>query len=157
MIGREGTPSAKVAPAIMISPLHALVQSLSVAVRLTSTNFRAALADSIALQRVMQRFLHVRLAQLATAAACLRYHLIGPRLARWPLMTQGRVHANQFRMTDQFLFYMLCVRRVGIIMAAAALPRNGLERAACGCYTTYQQAYEFLLAKRGKFMALLRA
>jgi CRP-like cAMP-binding protein len=101
------------------------------------------------------------MAQLATAAACTRYHSIGPRLARWMLMSQDRAHADSFRLTHEFLAYMLGVRRVGITRAAGelqqrglvhyhrgeitVLDRAGLEAAACGCYAADQNVYERML------------
>jgi hypothetical protein len=95
--------------------------------------------------------------QLATSATCLRYHLIGPRLARWLLMSQDRAHADSFHVTHESLAYMLGVRRVGITTAASALQRgglieyhrgevtvldrHGLEGAACDCYAADRRAY----------------
>jgi len=53
--------------------------------------------------------LYVLLCQQASSAVCLRFHLIGPRLARWLLMTQDRAHSPDFRVTQEFLAYMLGV------------------------------------------------
>ena len=61
----------------------------------------------------------------ATSAACLRFHLIGPRLARWLLMSQDRAQANHFCMSQEFLVKMLGVRRVGINAAGIVLQRRG--------------------------------
>ena len=109
----------------------------------------------------LDRYIYVLMAQLATSAACLRFHLIGPRLARWLLMSQDRAHADSFRMTQEFLAYMLGVRRVGITAAAGALQRRGLieysrgeltvldrgglEAMACACYAADRKAYGELL------------
>jgi hypothetical protein len=55
------------------------------------------------MQQALNRYLCVLTAQLATSAACLRYHLTGPRLARWLLMNHDRVQSESFRVTHEFL------------------------------------------------------
>ena len=158
MVGREGMVGAQLALGVATSPLHALVQGSGSALRIGTKAFRSELARSAALQRQMNRYLYVLMAQLATSAACLRFHLIGPRLARWLLMMQDRAHADTFRVTHEFLAYMLGVRRVGITAAAGALQRlglieykrgemtvldrHGLEHAACTCYTADRRSYD---------------
>jgi Mn-dependent DtxR family transcriptional regulator len=100
--------------------------------------------------------------QLAGSAACLRFHQIGPRLARWLLMTQDRSNSDRFKVTHEFLAFMLGVRRVGITTSATTLQRQGLvkyhrgdvtildrrglEKAACGCYAADRKTYAKLLA-----------
>ena len=161
MVGREGTVGAQLALGVMTTPLHALVQGSGTAWRMGAKDFRGELSRSAGLQRVMNRYLSVLMAQLATAAVCVRFHLIGPRLARWLLMSQDRAHADSFPVTREFLAYMLGVRRVGITSAAGALQRgglikyhrgdvtvldrSGLEVAACDCYDADRQAYESAL------------
>ena len=157
MVGREGMLGAHLALGVVTVPLHALVQGAGSALRVTTTAFRAELARSPALQRVLNRYLYVLMAQLTGSAACLRFHEIGPRLARWLLMSQDRAHAARFHVTHEFLAYMLGVRRVGVTAAAstlqrsglieyhrgemAVLDRKGLEAAACACYANDSQAY----------------
>ena len=74
----------------------------------------------------MNRYLYVLMAQPAESTACVRFHQIGPRLARWLLMSQDRSQASSFDVTQKFLAYMLGVRRVGITTAAGDLQRKGL-------------------------------
>lgn len=152
MVGREGVLGASLALGMAAAPLQALVQGAGTAWRVTVPDFLAELARSRALQHYLHRFLYVRMVQLATSAACLRFHLIEPRLARWLLMSQDRAHADHFRVTHEFLAYMLGVRRVGVTVAAGALQRRGLilyhrgelqvldraglEASACTCYAT---------------------
>ncbi|MES2958879.1 MAG: Crp/Fnr family transcriptional regulator [Pseudomonadota bacterium] len=161
MVGREGMLGAQLALGVTTVPLHALVQGAGTACRIVTGVFRKQLADSAALQRTLNRYLYVMMGQLAASAACLRFHLIGPRLARWLLMSQDRAHTDHFHMTQEFLAYMLGVRRVGITAAASELQRGGLieyhrgemkvldraglEAAACDCYATDRKAYAELL------------
>jgi CRP-like cAMP-binding protein len=161
MVGREGLLGAQLGLGVNTVPLHALVQGAGSALRIGSAAFRKELAQSAALQRTLNRYLYVLMAQLAGSAACLRFHLIGPRLARWLLMSHDRARADRFHVTQEFLAYMLGVRRVGITAAAGQLQRaglvtyhrgemtvfdrRGLEAAACGCYAKDRKAYDDLL------------
>jgi CRP-like cAMP-binding protein len=157
MVGREGMLGAPLSLGVAAAPLHALVQGAGSAWRLGSADFLREVRQSPALRHCLDRYLYVRIAQLASAATCLRYHQIGPRLARWLLMSQDRAHADRFHVTHEFMAYMLGVRRVGVTVAAGALQRDGLiayhrgevhvldriglEAAACSCYAADQQAY----------------
>jgi CRP-like cAMP-binding protein len=138
-----------------------VVQGAGTALRIAAKSFLSELEQSEALQRGIDRYLYVLMTQLARSAGCLRFHQIGPRLARWLLMTQDRAHTRHFHVTHEFLAYMLGVRRVGITDAAGNLQRSGLieyhrgeltvldrpglEAAACGCYAADQKAYAVLM------------
>ena len=157
MVGREGMLGLPLALGVATAPQRALVQGAGAAWRLRASDFRQLLQASPALQRALNCYVHVRLVQLATSSACLRFHQIGPRLARWLLMSQDRAHADSFHVTQEFLAYMLGVRRVGITVAAGRLQRAGLiryhrgelgvidraglEAAACSCYRADCEAY----------------
>ena len=161
MVGREGMVGAQLALGILAAPLRALVHGSGPAWRIGTKAFLPELARSPALQRSLSRYVYVLMAQLATSAACLRFHLIGPRLARWLLMTQDRAHADSFHVTQEFLAYMLGVRRVGITAAAGSLQRGGLieytrgeltvldraglEAVACSCYAIDRHTYDEVL------------
>ena len=142
-------------------PVLEVVQGAGGAWRVPINAFRTELARSDALQRAINRYLYVLMGQFASSAACLRFHQITPRLARWLLLTQDRAHSASFGVTHEFLAYMLGVRRVGITTAAGTLQRKGLieyargnvtvrnrrglEAATCSCYATEQRAYAALL------------
>lgn len=161
MVGREGMLGAEMVLGVAISPLHALVQGPGKALRIAVRAFRGELSRSSALRKHLNRYLYVLMAQQAASAACLRFHQTGPRLARWLLMSQDRVQAASFHVTQEFLAYMLGMRRVGITTAAIALQRDGLieyvrgeltvrdrkglEAVACSCYAADQQSYTELL------------
>ena len=159
MVGREGMLGAQLVLGVSAMPLHALVQGAGTArriaaARVSSRAFRAARRCELSLNR----YLYVLMAQLATSAACTRFHNVGPRLARWLLMTQDRAHSDSFHLTHEFLAHMLGVRRVGITGAASDLQRHGLiryrrgditvldraglEAAACSCYAADRCAYD---------------
>ena len=157
MVGPEGMLGAPMVLGVAVSPLRALVQGPGMACRIAAAAFKRELARSAALQHQMHRYVYVLMAQMAASAGCLRFHLIGPRLARWLLMSQDRAHSDQFHVTHEFLAYMLGVRRVGVTVAAGDLQRRGLiryhrgeltvldraalEAAACSCYAADRRAY----------------
>jgi CRP-like cAMP-binding protein len=161
MVGREGMLGAQMALGVFREPLHAVVQGSGFAWRIGNLAFRRELKRNLALKQSLSQYLHVTMTQLAGSAACLRFHQIGPRLARWLLMTQDRANSNNFRVTHEFLAFMLGVRRVGITTAASRLQRQGLveyhrgnikilnraglEKAACGCYASDRKAYAELI------------
>jgi len=157
MVGNEGMLGAQLVLGVVTAPLHALVQGSGSALRMATAPFRKELARSKALRASLDRYLYVTMLQLASSAACIRFHQIGPRLARWLLMTQDRAHSSSFHVTHEFLAYMLGVRRVGVTTAAVQLQRRGLieyrrgsvtvvnrrglEAASCTCYATDKKTY----------------
>lgn len=162
MVGREGMLGAQLA--LSEAPtegLHHIVQGAGTAWRMPSAAFTRELLRSKMLRQGVHSYLQVTMAQLATSAACLRFHQIQPRLARWLLMTQDRAHSDTFGVTHEFLAFMLGVRRVGITTAAAAFQRDGLIRyrrgvltvvnrrsllaASCSCYAADRKTYAKLL------------
>ena len=161
MVGREGMLGAQLVLGVDTSPLHALVQGQGTAWRIPARAFSGELRRSVSLKQHLHRYLYVLMAQQSASAACLRFHLTGQRLARWLLMCQDRADAASFHVTQEFLAYMLGMRRVGITAAAGALQkdglieysrgqmtvldRSGLEAAACNCYEADRHVYADLL------------
>ncbi|GAC1496460.1 MAG: Crp/Fnr family transcriptional regulator [Steroidobacteraceae bacterium] len=161
MAGREGMIGAQMALGVTTEPLHAVVQGPGSAWRIGQVAFRMELKRNDALQQSLNLYLHITMTQLAASAACLRFHQIGPRLARWLLMCQDRAHSDRFRVTHEFLAFMLGVRRVGVTTAALSLQqqglvqyhrgdltvldRPGLKAAACSCYGSSRKAYAELM------------
>lgn len=162
MVGREGMLGAQLVLGVGAMPLHALVQGQGTAWRIGASAFKRELDNSAALRQGLQRYIYVLMAELASAAACLRFHLIEQRLARWLLMSQDRAESDRFHVTHEFLAYMLGVRRVGVTAAAGGLQRaglisyrrgeltvrdrTGLEAAACSCYAKGRLTYRAMLA-----------
>jgi CRP-like cAMP-binding protein len=161
MVGAEGMLGVPVLLDVTTAPLHAQVQAPGLAWRIPTEAFRTELGRSRALQRGLKRYVHVLMTQLASSSACTRFHLLGPRLARWLLMSQDRAHSSDFHVTHEILAFVLGVRRVGVTVAASSFQRSGLiayhrghvtvldriglEAVACSCYRSDKQAYDSLL------------
>ena len=157
LIGQEGMLGATLALGVAAAPTRGVVQGEGRALRLSAAALRRALPESPMLLRILHRYEYVLLKQLLLNAACTHFHGIGPRLARWLLMTHDRVPGDHFHLTHSFLANMLGVRRSGVTIAAGALQaeklihytrgdisilnRPGLENAACECYAAMATAY----------------
>ena len=161
LVGNEGMLGTGLIFGMGNSLQDLIVQGQGSAWRISATAFRRELAQDPALQRTLNRYAYVLMAQLGQTAACTHFHTVESRLARWLLLTRDRSHSNSFFMTHEFLAHMLGVRRAGITWAASSLRDQGfigyrrgevrvlngvgLEKASCQCYrqgnTTYRDVF----------------
>jgi CRP-like cAMP-binding protein len=157
-----GTP---VVLGVRVTNLQAITQVSGLAARLDAERFTGHLrqADG-ALFSLLLRYTQALHEQTAQSVACNRRHAIEERCARWLLMTQDRVGTDQFGLSQDFLAFMLGVRRASVTVAAGMLQqagfiryhrgtitivdRSGLEAASCECYEVVRRKYEQLLGQQ---------
>lgn len=164
LVGHEGVIGAHLLLGIPQAPMAARVLYAGEAWRVSRHDFGHALNDSGVLRRKLLQYLVCQTDQLARSVACLCFHKIPQRLARWLLMCDDRSQAHQFRATHEVLAMMLGVRRVSVTLAARALQGQGLIdyhrgeftvlnhaalcTASCACYGEDLQARKVFKLRR---------
>lgn len=157
LVGDEGMVGLPLILGTDVAPLRGLVRGSGAAWRIGATPFRKEFERRLPLRRLLNRYLHVTLRQLALTALCTHFHSVDARFARWLLMTADRAHSDRFHITQEFISSMLGVRRAGVNRAAALLQarklirysrghlsildRRGLQAAACSCYAAARESY----------------
>jgi CRP-like cAMP-binding protein len=157
MVGREGVLGAQLVLGLSCSPVGGVVQEGGQAWSLPVAALRRALPVNPGLRRLLSRYLLVQLHHAVAAAACLHFHPLQARLARWLLMGQDRAEGDGFAVTQDGLAHLLGVRRVGVTVAAGGLQeagliryhrgwicvsdRAGLQTLACSCYAQDRATY----------------
>lgn len=150
LVGNEGMLGTALALNTDISAERATVYGAGFALRMDAAALRRELRRSGALRGEIERYVHVRMGQLAQAAVCAHFHLLEGRVARRLLMVQEHARANTFNITQDTLAAKLGVRRAGVTRAASSLQqrrlihyargvitvldRRGLMVASCSCY-----------------------
>ncbi len=157
MVGNEGAFGVTLMLGVGTSPLLGLVQGGGNVLRIPRRRFGELVDRSDPFRRVLNRYLFVLTMHLAQTAACNRFHYLEARMARWLLMTQDRAQSASFRLTHQFLAFMLGARRAGVSGIAGEFQERGyirysrgrltiidraaLQGVACACYKSLNASY----------------
>ena len=126
--------------------------------RMGAEDLAAEVKRAGALRRLLLRFAQAQFTQSGQTAVCNRLHGIDQRTARGLLHCAGWAGGERFPLTQEFLAYLLGVRRPSVTTAAALMQRAGfvtyhrgvieitdrpgLESAACGCYALIRGEYK---------------
>jgi CRP-like cAMP-binding protein len=159
-IGFEGFVGVPVLLHANSEPTRALVQVRGDGYRITADAFRRVTLESKHMERTFLRYALALFNQVAQSVACNRLHSLEQRCARWLLITHDRVEGDEFKLTQEFLSYMLGVHRPAVTLAAGILQeagfirysrgtivvtdRTGLEGASCSCYQATRDNYALL-------------
>lgn len=158
IVGNEGIIGLPVALGVKTSHNFAIVQGTGDTLRIKTADLLKQLKKGGELPRLLLLYTHSLMTQISQASACLRFHNIEPRLARWLLMTHDRMKSDEFRLTQKFLSDMLGVQREAVSRAAGKLQhqklirysrgvinilnRKKLETVSCKCYETIKAEYK---------------
>jgi len=165
-VGREGMAGTPVLLGVRATNVQAIAQVPGAALRVDAERFMAQVRSADGkLFPLMLRYAQALQEQTTQSVACNRRHGIDERCARWLLMTQDRVGDDRFPLTQEFLAFMLGVRRATVTVAAGmlqqagliryhrgqimVLDREGLEAASCECYGAVRRTYDQLLGDGG--------
>ena len=157
LVGAEGVLGVALVLEADMSPERAVVHGAGAALRMDAASLRSELRRNAPLRSEIDRYVQIRMTQLAQSAICAHFHLLESRLARRLLMTQDRARTNSFSVTQEVLAARLGVRRVGVTKAASALQkrrliqysrgditvldRRGLMAASCRCYKADRDSF----------------
>lgn len=156
-IGPEGMIGIPALLGVPMTNTRIFTQSACVVDRIAVPDLERAMVAEPALRALLLRYTEAYLEEVAQSAACNRLHTLEERCARWLLMTHDRTGADEMKLKQRFLSYMLGVHRPAVSLAAGALQRAGvirysrgtirvldraaLEAAACPCYERGRRAY----------------
>ena len=151
-VGREGVVGAMAGLGLYISMVRVVVQLPMTTSKISSTNFRKAVASSEPLRNLCIHFNEVLLTQARVTAACNALHPVEARFARWLLQSADRAESGTVGLTQELMAEMLGVRRTSVTEVAGKLQAAGiisysrgiikvvdraaLESVSCECYRT---------------------
>lgn len=161
-VGKEGMLGVPLLLGTNQIPLQVIVQIPGDGLRMKAEVFKAEVYWGCPLHTLLLRYMQTLMNQISQTAACNRLHSVEERCCRWLLMTHDRVECDSFPLTQEFLSYMLGVRRASVSDVAATLQRSGLieyhrgqitirdrkglEASTCECYQSTQQEFKRLLS-----------
>ncbi len=165
-IGREGVGGVHAALGVRRIAGEMVCQVKGEALAMPRASFVSAVAELEGFRVIINRYIQFVMDLKSQSIACNRLHTLTERCARWLLMTRDRAGKDEFSLTQEFLAYMLGVRRPGVSIAAGALQqagfiaysrghirvldREGLESASCECYRALVDNYERLMSDRSR-------
>ncbi len=150
-IGREGMVGTSVVLDGSPPSSLAMVQGESdTCYRMTAQAFRVEMDRRGPFFELLTRYTQALVGFIMQSTACNAIHSVEQRLARWLLMAQDRMEADNFPLTQEFVAMMLGATRPTVTVVAGTLQRAGLityhrghvtvldreklEAASCECY-----------------------
>ncbi|MDB5349680.1 MAG: Crp/Fnr family transcriptional regulator [Planctomycetota bacterium] len=157
-VGREGFVGLSACLGVELSPHRVICQMAGESLRVPTRNFLEAMDRGPELARLVRRYIAYTLRDASQTIACNVSHTVESRASRWMLLIHDQAGRDEFPLTQEFLAYMLGVRRQTVTVVAGALhaaglidyrrgvvivrDRAGLEETACECYASTRGYYK---------------
>ena len=160
-VGNEGVHG--IAPYLGIDEAVALgiTQVSGEARRMSVEDFKRAAKSDELFDKILRRYTHALLMQIARSGGCNSLHSVEERYTRWLLMMHGRTNVDVFAFTQEFLSTMLGVSRARVNIVTGAFGKaglikhgrnqitvldwKGLEASSCDCYRIIKEEFARVL------------
>jgi CRP-like cAMP-binding protein len=166
IVGREGFSGVETILMENAVPREAMVQLGGYGYRMKVESFRKLFAENKIFAQQILHYLYPFITQIAQNSACLCYHPIEKRLARWLLMFHERAQTDELKLTQEFIAMMLGVHRQNLNKSVGKLQqeklisynrgnirivdRDGLLGFSCECYGIIRKAFDGYLDRPEK-------
>jgi CRP-like cAMP-binding protein len=160
-VGNEGMVGLPLFLGVDRTSGKAFTQVSGDSLRMRAAAFKEQIRRQGPLTQTLQLYTQALMVQISQGMACNGLHSIKQRCARWLLLTQDRVGAETFQLSQEFLALMLGVRRGGVNKVATELKQAGLiqysrgvirilkrkelEDTSCECYRVIKKEFDRLL------------
>lgn len=124
-IGSDGFAAASALLGVERTDATHIIQLPGDALVMPIKSFREHLADA-AFREPVSSYVAKTLSIVAQSSACIAFHPVQERLARWLLMVQDCTERDKFALTQDFIAVMLGVYRPTVTLAMHALENAGL-------------------------------
>jgi CRP-like cAMP-binding protein len=166
-VGREGmVGTAAVLDGIPTTSVTMVQGESDTCYRMAADAFRSEMDRRGAFYDLLTRYSQALIGFVMQSTACNAVHSVEQRLARWLLMAQDRMSAQEFPLTQEFAAMMLGATRPTVTIVAGTLQRAGLityhrgrvtilnrkklESAACECYRAATNLLQAVTSPRSR-------
>ena len=126
MAGYEGMVPVAALMGDDVSAQHIVIQLPGSAYKMNTARCRDAFEHSPGIRKSLLQFANLFLKLSTQTAACNRLHSVEQRFARWLLMSSDRVQSDTLPLTQDYISFMLGIRRTGVSESAGEMQRSGL-------------------------------
>jgi CRP-like cAMP-binding protein len=160
-VGNEGVFGISAYLGIDKAVALGITQVSGIARRMSVADFKRAAKSDDQFDRILRRYTHAHLMQIALSGGCNSLHSVEERYTRWLLSMHDRTNVDVFAFTQEFLGRMLGVSRARVNIVSRALEKagciknhrnritvldwKGLEASSCDCYQAMKDEFARIL------------